>query len=453
MKYLITIAVFLLVAFSVAKAQYNMSTTYLGHNDLNAARYEPSELNLGEKHFQFGFNSYLWMGNSAMTYADLQEIFFSSADINRDLDKFISELDDKNILGAGFDVQLAGIAFQIRDGKQRPYDLSFTVVDKFGATMQFSKTMAQLIWQGNAQFAGQTIDLGTFDLSALYFREYAVGAAFPIYGSRGRDEDDGFGLRMGFRAKYLQGISSIHMRENSATMTTAADGSQISFDWDYTVETSGLNDYENFDPMAFNGRGFGFDVGIAAFFGRHFEVNASVMDIGSITFTEQTRHFSKNGVETYDGAVIGNFFGDFDFDASSVDYLYQPDEKTGESYTQAIATRFLVQAEYKTPHLFQGREEVSNAIFLTYVQGFTDAPGVTTRPFVSLAYNHDFHHVFDMGLMVAYGGFNRLMLGTFASFAVGDLMKIGFGTDNLTGLIVPNDATGIDAQVSLSFTL
>ena len=236
-------------------------------------------------------------------------------------------------------------------------------------------------------------------------------------------------------------------------MTTAADGSEISFDWDYTVNTSGVSDYTNYDPMAFNGTGFGFDLGIAAYFGKHLEVNASVIDLGSINFTEQTKSYSKNGVTTFDGALIGNLFGDIDLSADSLDYLYSPDENSGQSYTQAIGTRLLIQAEYKTPHLFQDREEISNEIFVTYVQGFTNAPGTTTRPFVSIGYKHDFHEAFDLGIMTAYGGFNQLMLGAFASVSVGDVFKLGIGTDNLTGFIAPGNTTGVDFQASLSISL
>ena len=176
-----------MVASTASFAQYNMSTTYLGHSDLNAARYEPSELDLGDKHFQFGFNSYLWLGNTAITYENMSEMFFGagSGDVSATVDQVIGDLKDVNVLGGGFDIQLAGLAFQIRDKAKRPYDISITVVDKFGATMEYGKNFANLFWKGNAQFAGQTVDLGHFQLNALYFREYALGAAFPIYGSRG----------------------------------------------------------------------------------------------------------------------------------------------------------------------------------------------------------------------------------------------------------------------------
>ncbi len=443
----VTLLIILLVLSGLAFGQYNLSTTYCGHNDLNSARYEPSELDLGEKRFQFGMNVYGWLGNSAMTYNLVSELYQGKINSIRNM---VDAHKSQNILGIGFDVQLAGIAFQFKNKKDKRIDISLTAVDKAGFTVVYSDDVARLIAYGNGQFRGKTVDLGSTRANGLYYREYALGTAFPLFGNQGKDE--GIGMRLGFRLKYLQGIASAKMTMRRATIFVPQDGSYIETNLDYKMETSAVSDYENFSPFASNGMGFGVDLGATLHIGNKIEINGSIMDIGSITFTEKVRTFSKNGVYRYEGQTVGYFFGDFKLTADSL-YFFTPDQNSGGSYTQNLGSRLLLQAEFKTPKIGKkDREYTSNAVFVTYVQGFYNVPGATSRPFLSVAYNHDFHKAFDLGIMAGYGGYNQLVGGAFMSINLFNTVKWGFGSDNIIPLMLKTRGTGIDFQTNLSIS-
>jgi len=78
-------------------------------------------------------------------------------------------------------------------------------------------------------------------------------------------------------------------------------------------------------------------------------------------------------------------------------------------------------------------------------------PGATTRPFFSFGYHRNLWDVFDIGVSAAYGGYNNFMMGAFFDLNIAHTFKIGVGSDNLTGFIMPKSSTGIDASINVSF--
>jgi hypothetical protein len=87
---------------------------------------------------------------------------------------------------------------------------------------------------------------------------------------------------------------------------------------------------------------------------------------------------------------------------------------------------------------------------LTYIQGFNNQPGNITRPFVNLSARHGFGGVLDLGLMANFGGFNIVGLGPFLAIRGGKYTTLTLGSQNLTGLIAPNSASGVDVTVAIS---
>jgi len=235
-------------------------------------------------------------------------------------------------------------------------------------------------------------------------------------------------------------------------LNTALDGSSVTATYDYKINTAG-DPFKNFSYTQNNGSGFGIDLGLALFVGKKLEFNMSLLDIGSVSYNANTTSYSKSGTYVYEGAIISQLFGGSQF--SGIDAsIYEPVKKFNESFSVALPTRLLLQAEYKMPKIGQSdREYVSNAIFVTYVQGFKNIPGTTTKPYMSIAYNHDFHKHFDAGLLVGAGGLTNFNIGAFGSVNILNTVKIGIGSDNLTALIIPSAGYGgdISLNVSVSF--
>ncbi|MDW8301310.1 MAG: DUF5723 family protein [Bacteroidia bacterium] len=431
----------LTIAATAALAQYNLSATYCDHNDLNSSRYEPSELYLGRKHVQVSSNFYFWIGNNAIDYGIIKKFREGESITEQEIDNFVNNLRERNQIGAGQDFQIAGLALQLGG-----LNLSFTAIDRFAMEMNYSKNLMKLAWKGNKQFAGQRTALGPLSFNAHYTREYAVGSAFNLAGTIQK------GVRLGVRGKYIQGIGSIYMPKSDLYLYTAADGRSIEAEFDYKLQTSGIR---NFNGRNFNGTGYGVDLGISANFSKHFEVNASLLDFGSVTYTKDVKTYEKRGKYVYEGAVISNFFGDPRYNLDSITSIFKPTETTGQSYSMSLGTKIFLQTEIKwggkmDEELEDDEEYQGHSIILTYVQGLNNMPGATTRPYLSLAYNYDLRNMFNFGISGAVGGYNNYAVGGFLSFNLMHILKIGIGSDNLMPIVKPTLGTGADVSLNLS---
>lgn len=430
-------------------AQYNTATMYSNHGDLNIARYFPSKMDIhGNKKVQIGANYYLYAGNTALNYEDLKRINDRKVLESADIDRFIRSLKKENLFGVGQDYQVLGLGFQFSTKKGKNFDFSFTAVDKFGASFTYSDNFLKLAWRGNKQFAGVKTDLGPLRMDVSYTREFCFGSAFPLIGSENK-----IGLRGGFRVKYIQGIASVYVKKSQASIFTDTSGRLVTLDLDYNVRAAGL---KKFSPLAFSGNGLGIDLGGTVYLGKNLEIAASVLDIGEVKYTKDARVFAKKGTFAYEGLIVGNLLGDPRIEESrdSIQYIFKPQRTGDNSYVMPLSTRFIIQAEIKDPR-DNGKhgERIANAVYITYAQGLTNLPGTTTRPFVSVGYNHDFHDIFAIGAAASYGGFNGLALGSFFSLKIAHTLKLGLGSDNLTAFFYKKLGTGIDfsSNFSLSF--
>ncbi|MCS7078153.1 MAG: DUF5723 family protein [Bacteroidia bacterium] len=435
------LSLFFLSITAFSQAQYNLSTTYCEHNDLNASRYEPSELHLGNKHVQIGSNFYFWIANNAIDYATIKKFRQGEPITEQEIDNFVNNLQERNQIGAGQDFQIGGVAFQLGG-----FALSLSAVDRFAMEMNYSRNLMKLAWKGNKQFAGQRTQLGPLSFNAHYTREYAVGMAFNIVGNMEK------GLRVGARGKYIQGMGSIYMPKSDLYLTTAADGRSIEAEFDYKLQTSGIR---NFNGMNFNGMGYGVDAGISAYLSKHFEINASLLDFGAVTYNKDVKTYQKQGKYLYEGAVISNFFGDPRYNLDSISSLFKPEETSGGSYTMNLGTRVFLQGELKwggnmDEELEEGEEYQGHSIFFTYIQGLNNMPGTTTKPYFSVAYNYDLRRMFNFGVSASMGGYNRYAAGAFLAFNLMHILKIGIGSDNLMPLVQPKLGTGADVCVNVS---
>ncbi|MFN3405493.1 MAG: DUF5723 family protein [Cytophagaceae bacterium] len=439
----------LIAAFTLSSvytfAQNNIGTRYGNHNDLNASKYQPSELDLGDRHGQIGFNYYLWMGNTAFDYKTSNDIYQTGEINNKDIDKMISRLSKNNLFGVGQDYQVLGVAFQLRTESDKRFDVSLSLVDKFALSFLYTDNFMKFALKGNKQFAGQTVNLGPTTVNLSHSREYVVGTAFPILGN-----EKTLGIRAGLRAKYIQGIAALYMPKGNANMHTEKDGRYIDFSYDYDVYTSGL---KNFSAFNFNGSGYGFDAGMTFYLGKNLQVVTSLLDVGSIYYNNNTTNYQNQGGSRYEGLVISNLFGNTRFESDSAQQVFQPNINQNKSFRMPLGTKLCIEGEIKTPRIGKDdREFVSNAIFFTYIQGFNNMPGATTRPFFSVGYNHDFHRVFDGGIMGSIGGFNRYGLGAFLTLKLGKSVKFGLSSDNLVAFVMPEYGTGIDVATNFSIS-
>ena len=249
-----------------------------------------------------------------------------------DVDNLIAQLEDRNLVRENLDIETIGIAFST--GKWR---FGFQHTARFSGFLDYPKELPQLVWKGNAQFVGQTIELGN-DLQIFSYNEFGLAAAVELAP-----------VTLGARVKFLTGIGDVSTAERqSIALTTDEEFYQLTLVSDYQLNTSASFDYESFNDFQLNydfGRidpaelfnnntGWSVDLGVDVDLGK-LSLAASVVDLGQITWNKEVRNYLSDGTFVYDGLDISQALtGDsvnfsqaldtleqiFHFDSTSVSY-------------------------------------------------------------------------------------------------------------------------------------
>lgn len=431
--------------------QFNMSSFYNNHKDINAAKLFQSELDLGVNHWQFGMTYDLWLGNNALTFGAVNDVGSTvnntDAISNQQIYDIFNKFGNNSILGFGTDLQLIDVAYQFyTKSTNKRIDFTFSVDDKAATNLVFSENLAKLIWKGNAQFRGQNVELDPFAINANYTRSFNFGASFPIYGHNEINE-----IRGGVRLKYILGYGNISMTDKNFFLYTNQEGTLVNTTFDYDLKTSRID--KNFSPFNPSGKGFGADLSLTYFLNPNFEFAASVNDIGFVHYTKDAEDYQKVGAESYNGDIVSNIFGGIETNPHQLTEAFVPTQTEGGSYNVYLGTKLNLMAEYKQlkQDSIHGVYEL-NSCFLTYIQGFHNVAGATTNAFISAGYKHAFGNSLNLGISTSYGGFNGFVFGPFAGFKWKHTC-LAIGSDNFGGLLFPHIATGVDFTLFFTVTI
>ena len=221
------------------------------------------------------------------------------------------------------------------------------------AVLDYPKTLPQLIWQGNAQFIGQTISFGPkLDLNT--YHEIGLGFVFEVKK----------GFTVGGRLKYLNGIHNITSERNRMELTTDDDIYQLTLDADYSVNSAGSLRYDGWNELdfAFNfgqittkqlfgsNIGYSFDLGASYQLGK-LTVAASALDVaGGINWKDEVNNYSLQGTYEYVGLDLADNILENDTELGSVldtlRAIYNPIENNN-AYTTNLPSRYYLNAGYQ----------------------------------------------------------------------------------------------------------
>lgn len=237
-----------------------------------------------------------------ITYND---IFIKEADRTRiNFSSALNQLDPLNTVT--FDQRIETVSLGLRlPGK---FWLQAGHANRLSGSVTYPKTLPAMIWDGNAQYIGQTVNIALqSDISN--WNEWSVGLAKQL----GK-------LQLGFRAKLLTGTGSLLTDNNrqTANVTTSDDIYQLTLETNYAFYSSSL-------ISAFDTSGYGFDIKVGELGGKVFSTNTgygfdlgaqyqindritvdlSLLDLGGkITWKENANYFASEGKYQYDGVTL-----------------------------------------------------------------------------------------------------------------------------------------------------
>ncbi len=360
-----------------------------------------------------------------------------------DVDKFISHLSDQNTIRNEIGIPSLSLSFKLKN-----LHLSIGHAVKYNSFLKYPRTLPQVVWQGNAQFIGQTVELGN-ELELVGYHELTTGIAYKL----GQ-------VTLGTNIKFLNGIAgaATDKDHHDASIYTDPDVYQITLNGDYILHSANTIDYEEFEDVNVDfdyakltaqkffskNNGMAFDFGIRAELGK-LDLAASVLDLGKITWDHNVTNYEATQTYQYDGLDFSNAltgdsvnFGDA---LDTLKSIFKVRETTG-SYSTTLTRKIYLSARYK----LNEKWAVSGLFFNENFRG---------KPNSSVAVGVNFSPIKQLNAGLSYAfkqpdSYNNLGLNL--TLKLGPMQVFGV-TDNLFSLVNPGDANNFSARAGASILL
>ena len=377
--------------------------------------------------------------NSAFTYNDLAN------GTELALDDVYNRLNRKNMVSAEAAVYLLSLGY--RDGSDY---FTFSVADRFTTFNSFPKKFAGMLLYGNTQFIGQTARFSNTRINGAYFREYSAGW------SRELDRI----TTVGARAKLLFGKGSLHTGTSRISLGTDVETFDLSISGDVTFNSSfpllltqnssgAITSIEVQHPgylaLLMNPR----NVGIAADFGVIHEysnditLSASLLDVGTILWTDELYNINAEVDFTYEGVSEGTdfsaaaYFRDLS-DSIARDIIYNV---TTRPYASVLPTQLILGGAYRyNNHVTLG------GVMRNVLVNRRISSSVTAS--VNVAFRDRFQG------SVSWSWLNNTLMNVGAGLAyTGRGMQFYAVSDNFLGFIRPLDTRTVNLRFGMNLML
>jgi hypothetical protein len=360
-----------------------------------------------------------------------------------DVNKLISHLDTENSIRNELGIPSLSLSYKLNN-----LHLSIGHTVKYTSFFKYPKTLPQLVWQGNAQFIDQTVDLGN-ELELTGYHELMTGAAYK------------FGpVTLGANVKFLSGIAgaATDKDHHSASLYTDPDVYQITLNGDYILHSANTIDYQEFEDVNVDfsyakltakkffsrNSGVALDFGLRAELGK-LDLAASVLDLGKITWDHNVTNFEATETYQYDGLDFsGALTGDSVSFGDALDTLkaiFKVRETSG-SYTTTLTRKVYLSARFKLTE----KLTLSGLYFNENYRGKPQSSIAVGANFSPLKY-------VNAGLTYAFkqpDSYNNLGLNI--TLNLGPVQVFGV-TDNLFSLFNPGDSRNFSARAGASYAI
>jgi len=266
-------------------------------------------------------------GFTGFTLADL----FSndSRDFNLKFEEVLNNIDSDDYININTVIEVLSAGFRI---DYKTY-VSFGFYEELDIITYLPKDISELVYYGNEPFLNRP-----FSVSELVMKADVLGV---LHAGVSRKVDEK--LTIGGRVKIYSSSLNVETNNNSGSITTTTNNINISRltlqNLDAEVRTSGIDNIEEdvlSNTLLGGNLGIGFDVGLTYHFSPQLEFTGSILDLGFIKHSKNTRNFTAKGNYILDGI-------NFEYNSDDpIDYWQQleqdidariPTEETEDAYT------------------------------------------------------------------------------------------------------------------------
>ncbi len=343
------------------------------------------------------------------------------------IDDFLNTLNEKNAIFLESSVNLFSFGFRAGEGY---FTFGTTLKSEFNYAIP--KDLISLVLKGNEQFAGETAEFGNFSLNTNNYVELALGYSQNVFDN----------LSIGFKAKYLNGITSFTSKKFDLGLYTSELGDSMSLTADIemqgvapvsiTTDSLGYIDEINEKDIgisdAFTNPGFAFDIGATYRPTDDILISASIVDLGFISYQNFAHTYRVTGQYSFTGIDVSSQFtgGDENGDLGqeildSLESSIEPTYNEDGFYTTLGSKIYIGGRYYLTDKVDFGLLSRTRFIGDRVQQSFTFT--ANTRPIRGVSFTASYsimnHAYNNLGMGIA------LRLGPLQLYTMSDMYSVG----------------------------
>jgi hypothetical protein len=321
----------------------------------------------------------------------------------------------------------------------------FNVTHKFAMRFMYPKDLFVLGIKGNgsAELLGQRASMDGFGIDVMDYIEFGAG-----YNREFNDK-----LTIGGKLKYISGVANVYTRHSALGIHTDETTFDITIDGQMTVNSSNVKPFfdtvngPNARDFIFNSnRGFGIDLGGSYKLTDKITLQASVVDLGMISWKTNVATLASNDVNfTFQGVDIEQLAGDttgavMQAFADSLGGIFNASENN-DAYTTPLHTRLYIGGTFKLNEKLEfGGLWYSEFIHSRYRTAITASANAQVTKWLRVGLNYTAYarDYFNVGLGFAING---------------GPIQYYFLTDNVIGMIAPHATKNWQVRTGINFLI
>lgn len=352
-------------------------------------------------------------------------------DVNTAIQEIAAGMDDLDHISMNLRSDMLYVGFGVGDGFVSLGGGTYTFIN-----FDYPADLLRFLWPSSQDFSEVSFNLQGTDYEALNATFYHVGYQHNLMKDK---------LSLGVRGKYFSGIQHAYIEKFEGNIQGTSDRMLVTTD--ILIRTGGVasltdGDDINITSLLFpQNTGFAFDFGFSYSITDRWEVSGSVLNLGSINFSQDLRQLSSQGTYDFQGVEYDPSDEDLTFDdlIDELDSTFSFVEEDGISYSRSLP----MEAYFNVTHSFNSTHHLSATYHLRSWnnEAFHD---------VGLSYQAKLGKTFNFVL-----GYNMIN-GTWNNISSGFSLNMGgfqwhLMSDNAYGLMYPGRTHTVNIRTGFSF--
>jgi len=381
---------------------------------------------------------YAYINSTSFRFNYLRHFISSKLLQNSDINQISSSLSNKGSLRMG--LTFRPIELYLKIGK----NLTLAAGSKVRPDLRFSfdGKFPEVLWNGNAQYAGEKINL----LSMEGLMETPV----ELYGAAALSIPnwESFTLRAGIRPKVLISYGTFQVEDSKVDLFTEENGRYLDLDYQFRANMAQPGDSlpGSFLPVM-QAYTLGMDLGISMILHNTYQFSASLLDIGKMNYKKNVSNYSGSGTVHYEGIEISDLAGNLNFNDSTLTASLE-DHISHESFSTPLPSRLALQAMYRiSAKKINGKEYNLFSAGVTLIQGLNARSTFGNQTFLSVGAHVNPGGFFNVGANLNSYNLKQWGLGANASFRL-FVFHFGVGTSNILAFMNKSNGSYGDMMIS-----